>query len=195
MSQLVIFRGLPGAGKSTAARDYQAKTGAILIEPDALCVSEGEYHWTPERWAAAVELAAVTIEMLTGGEFDREGAAMRPDIIYADVLPTAAEIQAVIDHVPREYAVTVLTLSSAKGKSVHRVKPEDYRRMRDTFEAVCFYHGRVVSEGRMYETDKTDDANDGHCGQSGLCGHRAEDEDGAKCRQDRRNAAEGGVGK
>ena len=145
MSSLVIFRGLPGAGKSTAAREYAERTGAILIEPDALCVSDGEYRWTPERWAAAVALCAATMELLTMGEFDSDGARMRPDIIYADVLPRAEEVQAVIDHVPREYDVTVLTLHG-DGKSVHNVRPDDYERMRAEFEEICFEHRRIVRD-------------------------------------------------
>ena len=156
MSSLVIFRGLPGAGKSTAAREYAEKTGAILIEPDALCVSDGEYCWTAKRWAAAVELCAATMELLTMGEFDSDGARMRPDIIYADVLPRAEEVNAVIDHVPRDYAVTVLTLHG-DGKSVHDVRPEDLKRMRAEFEEICFEHGRIVRDDANARTVDTVD--------------------------------------
>jgi tRNA uridine 5-carbamoylmethylation protein Kti12 len=49
-----LFRGLPGAGKTTAAREWLARMGGgVLLEADQFFTIEGEYRFDPTRVAEA----------------------------------------------------------------------------------------------------------------------------------------------
>lgn len=150
---LTIIRGLPGSGKTTAARTMQQATGALLIEPDMLCIEHGEYQYTPERYAAAIERTYCLLELLTGAEFDRKSAVLRPDLIYTDVLPLAGDIMSLLSHVNPEYTVNLITLPApdlTHNRNVHQVKPRDLARMYRIFEAVELDHGKLICHGRMW---------------------------------------------
>ena len=89
MSTLHIFRGLPGSGKSSAARKLAAETGAILIEPDALLIRDGQYDYSLERFREASIIAHYLVYSVS-----KLGA----DIVYADVLPRRNEVKTVINY-------------------------------------------------------------------------------------------------
>lgn len=139
MSKLTIFRGLPGSGKTTRAREIAAQTGAILIEPDALLVQDGIYQYSPERYAMAVMQCESLIDMLTyfDGPLD-DGSVLVPDIIYADVLPRRADVQRVINQYwfpPKvEVIDCMITPKESLRRNRHNVKPEDIKRMAEQWE-------------------------------------------------------------
>lgn len=133
MSRIIIVRGLPGSGKSTLARQISEKNGAILIEPDALCIQDGKYKFNHAIWRNRVELAqSLVFEVANRAE---------ADIIYADVLPTKQDVQEVIDKTKCSlvnYSVQVFTLDVTKEESIqrnlHNVRVEDIERMIATWE-------------------------------------------------------------
>lgn len=156
MPTLYIVRGLPGSGKSTRAREIMSETGAILIEPDQMLITGGKYHYTPERYAAAVERCNVILELLTGGEFDAEGAVLRPDIIYADVLPTMREIFALLEHIcGSDYKIRMETIGKDLDEccNIHRVDPRDLVRFRRVFERIEISGGKIRNFGKMFQND------------------------------------------
>lgn len=132
MSTLHIFRGLPGSGKSTAARKLAEETGAILIEPDALLVENGGYVYTLELYATATKVAKRIVT---------EVAVWGADMIYADVLPRRADVRGVIDwavNFERNYRIVVhdlkITPEESKLRNRHNVRPEDIDRMAREWE-------------------------------------------------------------
>ena len=131
MSVLHIFRGLPGSGKTTAARKLAAETGAILIEPDALLVQDGEYQYTKERWCAAFGLAMDMVFAIN----IRSGC----DIIFADVLPRIMDVDYVTQGLAQNgYRVTVhdlkITAEESLKRNKHNVRREDIERMAKEWE-------------------------------------------------------------
>ena len=154
MPTLYIVRGLPGSGKSTRAREIMSETGAILIEPDQMLITGGKYRYTPARYAAAVERCNVILELLTGGEFDAEGAVLRPDIIYADVLPTAREIFALLEHIcGSDYQIRMETIGKDLDEccNIHRVDPRDLVRFRRVFERIEISGEKIRNFGKMFQ--------------------------------------------
>lgn len=131
MPTLHIFRGLPGSGKSTAARKLAAETGAILIEPDALLVQDGVYWYTPERYSMACIYAKTMIE---------NAKHVGADAIYADVLPTRESVEGVLFRLrdSDNYRVVVhdlkITPEESKLRNRHNVRPEDIDRMAQEWE-------------------------------------------------------------
>lgn len=129
MSILHIFRGLPGSGKSTAARKLAEETGAILIEPDALYVRDGEYQYSPNGCSFVWQSALFLIAVASGTDCD---------IIFSEVLPRRSDVQSVIDRVPDSYRVIVhdlkITAEESKLRNRHNVRPEDIDRMAKDWE-------------------------------------------------------------
>lgn len=152
---ITIIRGLPGSGKSTAAMKLQAETGAIVIEPDMLLVESGKYQYTAERYAAAVERSYIMLELLTGCEFDRPEAVLRPDIIYTDVLPMAVDIFELVRHVNPNYDIRLVTLKlmpdlRRADSNRHGVKAKDLLRMVRVFDDIEYIGGKFICRGRLY---------------------------------------------
>ena len=152
---ITIIRGLPGSGKSTSAMKLQAETGAIVIEPDMFLVEQGRYQYTAERYAAAVERSYVMLELLTGCEFDRRDAVLRPDIIYTDVLPMIGDIAELIRHVNPYYQIRVVTMRKMPDlrradSNRHGVKAKDLLRMVRVFDDIEYIGGKFMCRGRLY---------------------------------------------
>ncbi len=132
MPKLTIFRGLPGSGKSTQARELSAKTGAILIEPDMFCIRNGEYEWSEEIWEQALSIAHWALGIFSAGAYS--------DIIYADVLPQESDVIEIIDQIPADYRYSVevidneITVEESMRRNIHNVPMEDLMRMERDWE-------------------------------------------------------------
>lgn len=142
LSILTIFRGLPGSGKSTMASSLAKKTGAMVIEPDALLVVDGVYAYSERRYREAVKACELILRYAGMGW-------MGADVIYADVLPTVADVDRVIKSYRFEgderFIVKVISLATTADDAIltnrHNVAEEDIRRMERDWEA---YPGELV---------------------------------------------------
>jgi len=133
---LTVVRGLPGSGKSTFAHYLSDRTGTMLLEPDALLMCGGVYHYTPERYRDAVQRCFCILSSI--------GAEGR-DIIYADVLPTIANVKAIIraydnfNWIDDKANVRVMdrpmiTVEESLARNTHAVRREDIERMAKEWE-------------------------------------------------------------
>lgn len=133
MSLITIIRGLPGAGKTYLGRKLSAETGAIFIEPDALCIQDGKYNWHTETWRNRQDLArAIIYEIVNQAE---------SDIIYADVLPTRHDVREIIAQTEgslSHYDVRVIDMPITRAESEirnqHNVKASDLDAMARAWE-------------------------------------------------------------
>ena len=143
---LTIIRGLPGSGKSTRARELSAETGAILIEPDMLVTANGKYCYTAERYRYAVEHAQTLLKALSYCDWSKEKGYFTPDVIYADVLPTSAEVNALLEYCGQEEIRLItleITLDEALERNIHHVREEDLQHMAQTFEKLEIKNGKA----------------------------------------------------
>ena len=133
MSKLIIIRGLPGSGKTMQAQDIQETYGTIIIEPDALLVQDGEYRYTAVRYAEAKKRC---IEMF------HTCSLIGADVVYADVLPTVADIEEVISADCAGWAKPEIAVIDQSRISTdesfryneHDVRREDIERMAATWQ-------------------------------------------------------------
>lgn len=88
MATLHIFRGLPGSGKSTRARELSAATGALFLETDMFHVKGGKYNFTDSHADTIWEILPDLLERI---------AYLRSDVIYAGVLPTEESVHRIAD--------------------------------------------------------------------------------------------------
>ena len=145
---LTIIRGLPGSGKSTRARELSAETGALFIEPDMFVTANGKYCYTAERYRYAVEHAQTLLNALSYCDWSKEKGYFTPDVIYADVLPTSAEVNALLEYCGQEEIRLItleITLDEALERNIHHVRAEDLRRMAESFEDVTIINGKAVA--------------------------------------------------
>ena len=138
MSRLIIIRGLPGSGKSTFAHKLADKTGLLLIEPDALVVRDGEYDYTTQRFADAVDTALTVLGLVAS-------SPTHPDCVYADVLPTIADVERVwyryLFAGTKEgkelvvYDMPLISVEASLSRNRHGVIEEDIRRMQGDWQS------------------------------------------------------------
>ena len=130
---LTIVRGLPGSGKTTRALFLARYHGAMMIDPDALLVEGFEYHYTPERYYLAKRFS---LEMVT------ICGIMGCDVVYADVLPTIADVEQVINAYCLAWAKPqikvieqqLMTVDESMASNRHNVRREDIERMAATWQ-------------------------------------------------------------
>lgn len=149
MGKITIIRGLPGSGKSTLAHELAMEQGGVLVEPDAYMYVGGKYCYCPGNYRRAVALAGTAVEVccLAGC-----------DCIYADVLPTLAEVLAVARRYTsaavdwREWQVDVISLpwldaDEVHERNIHNVCDADVKRMVDHFEIFSALKYRTNANG------------------------------------------------
>lgn len=136
MPRLTIIRGLPGAGKSTAARMLAAKTGAIMLEPDMMCVTDGHYIYSPATYGRA---KTVVMDML------RNAARMNADVIYCDCLPKRDDVSRVSEeylkncfweNVNVEVKTIHVSAMESRTWNIHGVRNDDIEEMDRDWENV-----------------------------------------------------------
>lgn len=118
-----IIRGLPGAGKSTAAKRYDC----LHLELDQYCVRGGAYRWGVERDAdARVWVCRVA----------RIALRARIDLVLAGVIPCAVPAleYLVEEAMDQNYEVWIADLESSHDNR-HGVRPQDYERFASRFVA------------------------------------------------------------
>ena len=143
MPTLYIVRGMPGSGKSTFARELQAKTGALFVEPDMFLMSDGKYNYTITEYPRAEERAHKCLRVAVHG---------CADLIYADVLTRSASIEYLysLTYTPQLvfYKMKVFTIKitteESKKRNVHNVQHEDIDRFAREWED---WPGETVIDG------------------------------------------------
>ena len=125
---IFVYRGLPGSGKSTAAKQLAAAIGGLHIESDDyLCNEDGVYEWTQERRDAAI--ARVQNEA-------REALTSGKPLVLAQVFPTHASMQWVRELASELRApLFIATLRGSYG-SIHNVPDDAMASMAARFEAI-----------------------------------------------------------
>lgn len=88
MATLHIFRGLPGSGKSTRARELSAATGALFLETDMFHVKGGKYNFANAHAKTVLEILPDLLDRI---------ACLGCDVVYAGVLPTADSVHWIAD--------------------------------------------------------------------------------------------------
>lgn len=88
MTNITIYRGLPGAGKSTSAHKLALETGAVLIEQDQFRIRGGEYVFKESDNVAGAFLEVV-----------RAYARFGADMIITGVFATEKSIDKVLTEV------------------------------------------------------------------------------------------------
>lgn len=125
MPTLHIFRGLPGSGKSTRARNLAAELGAIFIEADMFHVSDGTYCFNIRRAKAVRRDLPPLIRTL---------AAYGMDIVYAGVLPTEESIHYIADPC-RDWGYAIrITTCRGEYRNIHSVPNDVLESMRKCFQ-------------------------------------------------------------
>lgn len=131
---ITIIRGLPGSGKTELGRRLAKKTGSLLIEPDMFLIRASAYHYDPVQYQFATAAAIRCVQI---------AAQLRADVIYADVLPRAIEVLAIIElyqtasQANTQYQVIdciQITPEQSIKKNIHNVRTEDIRRMAAEWE-------------------------------------------------------------
>ncbi len=123
--ELIVFRGLPGSGKSTAAGQYPEH---LHYEPDHFfCDTRGAYRYDHQLWHKACEWT------LTMADF---ALARGESVVVSDVFARAASLAPYRDIAEAHGAsFTVKTCEGGYGNS-HRVPLGVLRTMAEEFEVV-----------------------------------------------------------
>jgi hypothetical protein len=125
MPTLHIFRGLPGSGKSTRARNLAAELGAIFIEADMFHVADGDYCFNNRRAGYVYRDMPKLLGSL---------AAHGMDIVYAGVLPVEESILHIADPCRAcGYKINITTCSGKWG-NIHNVPNDVLESMRKCFQ-------------------------------------------------------------
>ncbi len=136
---LIIFRGLPGAGKTDLATLLSEGKYPVLAEDDYYHKPDGTYEWTPEKELLGRQYCIdLTVETLkTGVE----------KVFVTNVFATHQQVQPYIQAAEKYgYRCCVMIVENTHGNaSIHNVNPDDYEEMRKTFEVKL--HKELVSFG------------------------------------------------
>ena len=132
---LIIFRGLPGAGKSSIGKSFAKSNDCIFIEPDMYITDDsGNYNYSVENFKNAVNQAKNDIKIA----MQKRKKAYDVTVVYADVLPSKKEVMDIISCLPKTetYIVVDIVISMRESflRNVHGVPWNELRRMCNEWE-------------------------------------------------------------
>lgn len=134
MTQLILLRGLPGSGKSTAAKLLGAGgAGYAHFESDMFFMKDGKYKFDATKLRAAHQWCQGQVEhaMLLN-----HTSGHNSTIIVSNTFTQEWEMQAYFDLAERwDYRVTTLIVENRHGGvNVHGVPQETLTKMQERFE-------------------------------------------------------------
>ena len=132
---LIIFRGLPGAGKSSIGKSFAKSNDCIFIEPDMYITDDsGNYNYSVENFKNAVNQAKNDIK----NAMQKRKKGYDVTVVYADVLPSKKEVMDIISCIPKTetYIVVDIVISMRESflRNVHGVPWNELRRMCNEWE-------------------------------------------------------------
>lgn len=132
---LIIFRGLPGAGKSSIGKSFAKSNDCIFIEPDMYITDDsGNYNYSVENFKKAVNQAKNDIK----NAMQKRKKGYDVTVVYADVLPSKKEVMDIISCIPKTetYIVVDIVISMRESflRNVHGVPWNELRRMCNEWE-------------------------------------------------------------
>ena len=132
---LIIFRGLPGAGKSSIGKSFAKSNDCIFIEPDMYITDDsGNYNYSVENFKNAVNQAKKDNKI----EMKKRKKGYDVTVVYADVLPSKKEVMDIISCIPKTetYIVVDIVISMRESflSNVHGVPWNELRRMCNEWE-------------------------------------------------------------
>lgn len=126
VKRLIILRGLPGAGKSTAAKLF---TGAIHIESDQWFINpeNGNYEFNID------DLGRAHLFCKQRTEYEMQNLC--PTIVVSNTFTTESEMRPYFELAEKYgYQVTTMIVENRHGNSsVHNVPDETIEKMRNRF--------------------------------------------------------------
>ena len=132
---LIIFRGLPGAGKSSIGKSFAKSNDCVFIEPDMYITDDsGNYNYSVENFKKAVNQAKNDIKIA----MQKRKKGYDVTVVYADVLPSKKEVMDIISCIPKTetYIVVDIVISMRESflRKVHGVPLNELRRMCNELE-------------------------------------------------------------
>ena len=132
---LIIFRGLPGAGKSSIGKSFAKSNDCIFIEPNKYITDDsGNYNYSVENFKNAVNQAKNDIKIA----MQKRKKGYDVTVVYADVLPSKKEVMDIISCIPKTetYIVVDIVISMRESflRNVHGVPWNELRRMCNEWE-------------------------------------------------------------
>lgn len=136
MSKLTIIRGLPGAGKSTVAKQLE-DFSAVWIEADMFFTANtGKYEFNFEQLGTAHRWCLTTAKAMLRNNHD---------VIVANTFTTWQEVKDYLKFViENNCEYEVITLTSQYG-SIHGVPEETMEKMRNRFQS----HEHILEQAEM----------------------------------------------
>lgn len=130
--KLLIIRGTPGSGKSTAAKKLSEQFNVAHFENDEYLMHDGKYIWTPEdAKEAARKCFEDTIAELRSGR----------DAIVSNVFVTRRAVDKYANAAKRIGAKVMIMRMSHDYGNVHDVPAGTLKSMKDHFED---YPGELI---------------------------------------------------
>jgi len=133
MKQLILLRGLPGAGKSTFA-NFIWQSGVIFEADQYFYDNEGNYNFDATKLGAAHKDCQSRVEQAM--KTHEENPQYYPEIVVSNTSTTEKELQPYIDLANKyDYKVISLIVENRHGnKSVHNVPDEKLEQMKNRFQ-------------------------------------------------------------
>lgn len=123
--KLAIIRGIPGSGKSTAAKKLAAKYNLEHFENDAYLMHGDKYIWTPKAAKyAANKCFQDAMNALKSGK----------DVVVSNTFITKRIIDKYVNAAKALGADVAVFRATGNFQNVHNVPAETFKSMKDNFE-------------------------------------------------------------